>query len=387
MKNLLSICYMVKDGGKEFAASLESIRDFNAQVCVLIDKCTEDDTAEIAKQSGAMVFFHDWPDDFAEARNRSLEPATGEWILILDHDDIFESTDIPSLLDVLKAEKEYTAIRLTTLNASASGTTAQFTTRVFRNGKLHYRGAKHHEAIIDGAERFAQGRIYHSGYNLSAIQMKAKNDRDITLMTKQLEDDPLNTYYRRNMIRSLRSAGDMATLLEHAAIVNSQVDEGLVEISNLSMQLIILDVGIAHTVNGDLDKAEMAFRQLTEAYPANPDGWFFFGRILHTLEQYAESAAALESYIKTIFALRTSMDPPTLIIETWFSTAKAYKLMAGSYLESDQLDKFSQAWLAGHIQTEQDEASAMFRNLIGKIKRLEIENQELRNPQPEIILT
>lgn len=386
MKDLLSICYMVKDGGKEFAQSLESVRGFDAQVCVLIDNSTTDNTAEIARQSGAEVAFHDWPDDFAEARNRSLEPATGKWVFILDHDDIFEVADIKTLLEVLEEEEEYIAIRLTTLNAAGGATEAQFTPRIFRRGSVVYKGEKHHEAVIVGRARFAPGRIYHSGYDLSPIKRKAKNDRDIALMEKQLERDPYNTYYRRNMIRSLRSKGDMEALLEHAAEVNHQVDNLTADISNLSMQLIMIDVGAAHMTNGDYDKSETAFLQLTKVFPANPDGWFYLGRIFYMQEKYAEAAEALNRYVKALYALRTSMDPPTVIVETWTSTAAAYKLMADSYLESGQLDKFSQAWLAGHMQTQQDEASTMFNKLLNKIKQLESENEELRNPKPQIVL-
>lgn len=377
---------MVRDGGKEFVQSLESVRGFDAQVCVLIDKRTKDNSAEVARQFGALVAFHDWPDDFAEARNRSFKPATGKWVFAVDHDDVLEPADIPNLIDVLKAEEEYVAIRLTTLSASNKGTVAQFTPRIFRNGKVRFEGVKHHEMMIDGQARFAPGRIYHSGYDLSPVEMKAKNERDIALMTKQLEADPYNTYYRRNMIRSLRSKGDMAALLEHAAEVNYQIEMGHADISNLSMQLIMLDVGLAHTANGDYQKAEACFAQLTSAFPANPDGWFYLGNVYYMQEKYAESAEALNGYIKAIFALRTSMDPPTICVETWTSTATAYTLMADAYLESGQLDKFSQAWLASHMQTQQDTASQMFSKLLSKIKQLEAENEELRNPKAKIVL-
>ena len=386
MKNLLSICYMVKDGGKEFAASLESIKPFKAQICVLVDNATTDNTANIARSYGAAIAYHDWPDDFAAARNKANEPATGKWILQIDHDEIYEQADIPAMIEVLEAEEEYVAIRQTTLNATRDGAAAQFTARFFRNGKVHYKGAKHHEAIIDGQDRFAPGRIYHSGYNLSPIQMKAKNERDIALMEKQLERDPYNTYYRRNMIRSLRSKGDTVALLEHAAEVNYQVDNHLVEISNLSMQLIMLDVGSAHTTNGDYDKAENAFSQITEAFPANPDGWFFLGRIQYMQEKYTEAAEALNGYIQALVALRMSQNPPTVIVETWQSTGAAYQLMADAYLESGQLDKFAQAQLAGETQTRQDTASAVYSKLLKKIKQLEAENEELRNPAPQIVL-
>ena len=102
----LSICWMVIDGGSLFAQSLESVKGFDAQLCVLIDSRTTDNTEELAKAAGAEVSFHDWPDDFAEARNLSMASAKRKWTLIIDHDERFEPADISRLIEILEAEED-----------------------------------------------------------------------------------------------------------------------------------------------------------------------------------------------------------------------------------------------------------------------------------------
>ena len=84
---------MVKDGGDLFARALDSYRDFDAQLGVLVDNATKDDTVQIARSFGAQVEFHDWPDDFGEARNRSMSYADRKWTLWIDHDEKFEPAE------------------------------------------------------------------------------------------------------------------------------------------------------------------------------------------------------------------------------------------------------------------------------------------------------
>lgn len=382
----LSICMMVKDGGKLFRQSLESVRDFDAQIAVLIDNATQDDTAEIAREFGADVAFHDWPDDFAEARNRSLKMAERRWTLVLDHDERVEPADIPRLTSVLADEDQYEAIRIITINETAGGSTVHFVPRFIRTGMGRYKGAKHHSLVIGGNIRFAPGRIYHSGYNLSPAKMKAKNERDLKLLEKQIKEEPYNTYYRRNLIRSLRSKGDTEALLEQAAELDRLVQTYQLPITDLSMQLVMLDIGLAHSVDGNHDQAEVIFAQLARDFPGNPDGWYFLGSVMYAQEKFADAAAALAVYMQVILTLRTSMNPPDVIVETWLSTSAAYTIMADCYLETEEWGKYQQALIAGHMQTQQELISTFSSKLLQKLKKLEAENEELRNPQPQKLI-
>src|ERR1700742_692036 len=54
---------------------------------IIVDTGSTDGTIAIAESFGAKVFHFDWVNDFAKARNFSLEQCTGEWIMWADADD------------------------------------------------------------------------------------------------------------------------------------------------------------------------------------------------------------------------------------------------------------------------------------------------------------
>jgi tetratricopeptide (TPR) repeat protein len=376
---------MVLDGGKLFRQSLASIKGFDAQLCVLIDNRTTDDSAEIARAAGAEVEFHDWPDDFGEARNRSLRMGERKWTLVIDHDERYEPADIPRTIEVLETEEDYEGIRIQTLNELPGGTTAQFIPRFIKTGRGRYIGAKHHALIIAGNIRYAPGRIYHTGYNLSPAKMQAKNERDIKLLLKQIEEEPHETYHRRNLIRSLRSKGDLEELLKQAQELDALVQNFQVPITDLSQQLVMLDAGSAYMKAGEYEDAEVIFSQLATEYPANPDAWFYLGCVQHNQEKYTEAVTSLEKYISAIYALRTSSNPPNTIVETWASTQRAYTIMAAACLESSQWEKYKQAQMAAYMQMNQEFITSFSSKEVTKIRNLETELAELKEPSPKLI--
>ncbi|MHC4177407.1 MAG: tetratricopeptide repeat-containing glycosyltransferase family 2 protein [Planctomycetota bacterium] len=79
----LSVAIIVRDEQPLLAASIESVRPIADEIVVL-DTGSTDRTVAVAEQLGAVVGRAAWNDDFAAARNRCLEQATGDWILWLD---------------------------------------------------------------------------------------------------------------------------------------------------------------------------------------------------------------------------------------------------------------------------------------------------------------
>jgi tetratricopeptide (TPR) repeat protein len=308
-----------------------------------------------------------------------------KWTLIIDHDERYESADIPRTIEVLETEEDYEGIRIQTLNELPGGTTAQFIPRFIKTGRGRYIGAKHHALIIAGNIRYAPGRIYHKGYNLSPAKMKAKNERDIKLLLKQIEEEPHETYHRRNLIRSLRSKGDLEELLKQAQELDALVQNFQVPITDLSQQLVMLDAGSAYMKAGEYEDAEVIFSQLATEYPANPDAWFYLGCVQHNQEKYTEAVTSLEKYISAIYALRTSSNPPNTIVETWASTQRAYTIMAEACLESSQWEKYKQAQMAAYMQMNQEFITSFSSKEVTKIRNLETELAELKEPSPKLI--
>jgi glycosyltransferase involved in cell wall biosynthesis len=63
----------------------------------VVDTGSTDATVDIARERGAQIYHFEWIDDFAAARNFSIEQATGDWILVLDADEWVEERHIQQI--------------------------------------------------------------------------------------------------------------------------------------------------------------------------------------------------------------------------------------------------------------------------------------------------
>ena len=66
-----------------------------------MDTGSTDRTKEIAGKFSDKVFDFQWTDDFSAARNFSMSKATGDWILVLDADEIISNGDMEYLRELL----------------------------------------------------------------------------------------------------------------------------------------------------------------------------------------------------------------------------------------------------------------------------------------------
>jgi glycosyltransferase involved in cell wall biosynthesis len=80
----LSVSMIVRNEESCLAKCLESIR--GADELVVVDTGSTDATKAIASSFGARLFDFKWIDDFAAARNYSLQQCTGDWVFIVDAD-------------------------------------------------------------------------------------------------------------------------------------------------------------------------------------------------------------------------------------------------------------------------------------------------------------
>lgn len=82
---MISVVILTKNEEKNIKEALASV--LWCEEIVVIDDNSTDKTVEIAKQSGAVVYFRDLAGDFAAQRNFGLEKARGDWIFFLDADE------------------------------------------------------------------------------------------------------------------------------------------------------------------------------------------------------------------------------------------------------------------------------------------------------------
>ncbi|MBM4309052.1 MAG: tetratricopeptide repeat protein, partial [Deltaproteobacteria bacterium] len=127
-KGTVSLCMIVRNEEENLARSLMSIKSVMDEM-IVIDTGSQDRTKEIARAFGAQVFDYEWTEDFSEARNFSLSKAKGEWIFILDADEVISPIDHGPLIRMIKERPPHpVAYSFTTRNyvdpVNVSGWTA-----------------------------------------------------------------------------------------------------------------------------------------------------------------------------------------------------------------------------------------------------------------------
>lgn len=79
--------------------ALRSVRSWADEI-VVVDMYSEDRTTEIARKYGARVFFHERVAAFDAARAFAIAQATGDWILVLDADELVPEPLSRRLLEI-----------------------------------------------------------------------------------------------------------------------------------------------------------------------------------------------------------------------------------------------------------------------------------------------
>jgi glycosyltransferase involved in cell wall biosynthesis len=146
----LSVIIITKNEARNIAACLESVR-FADEVIVL-DSCSTDGTADIARSLGAkVVVSEDWP-GFGRQKNRALELATQQWVLSIDADERVTPALQAEIIQTLRTPKfeAYNIARLSEFCGKPirhSGWWPDYVLRLFRRGVCRFNDAPVHERI------------------------------------------------------------------------------------------------------------------------------------------------------------------------------------------------------------------------------------------------
>jgi glycosyltransferase involved in cell wall biosynthesis len=106
---------IAKNEEKHLAKCLSSAKPLVDEM-ILVDTGSTDRTKDIANAFGGKVYDYKWTGDFSEARNFSLSKASGDWILVLDADELISPADYASLKKIIGRSNRKEAYSITTRN-------------------------------------------------------------------------------------------------------------------------------------------------------------------------------------------------------------------------------------------------------------------------------
>ena len=200
----LTLCTIVKNEEATLLQTLDSVKGVVDEI-VVVDTGSGDRTREIARDFGARVYEFEWCDDFAAARNESLKHARGDWILVLDADEVLVPEIVPQIQQAIKGDR-LLLINLIRQEIGASQSPYSLVSRLFRN-RPDIRFSRPYHAMVDDSvaeilQREPQWKIaslpdvaiLHSGYHKDAIAAKGKFQKAQAAMERYIAYYPNDAY-------------------------------------------------------------------------------------------------------------------------------------------------------------------------------------------------
>ncbi len=278
-KNRLSLCMIVKNEEENLDSCLKSVQTLVDEI-IVVDTGSTDRTMEIARSYGANIYVSPWNNDFSSARNESLKYATGEWILVLDADEVLDINDHTSIMQLIvgKDADAYRMVQRTYQKQSTSadwisleevtelargchGFITSHLVRLFRNNEqICFKGRVHEQVEIDLLSRSkvivtTDIPIHHYGNILGPDSLRKKQELYLRIGYDKLKDQPF----------------DNNTLCE---------------------------LGVVHLELGQVKEAEEVLRRAYEIYPKNIRAAFNFAIALYRLNKMQEASEIYERIIK-----------------------------------------------------------------------------------------
>lgn len=210
----ISACLIVRNEAHCLAACLESIQGFVSEI-VIVDTGSTDETVTIAGRYTDKIFHHEWHDHFAQARNVGLSHATGDWILVLDADEVIPVETAKLIPDYLMQPEFQRRPLILNWHIRSLGTSSLFKRGLFPNGLgIEFAGRVHETAVLPGQEIAS----YHCP-ELIVHHIRSERETD----TKQ-------RYYQRLLHQSLTEQSDLARInhiQKHLGLNQLELEEWL----------------------------------------------------------------------------------------------------------------------------------------------------------------
>jgi glycosyltransferase involved in cell wall biosynthesis len=265
----ITLCMIVKNEADRLPACLAAARDCVDEMIVL-DTGSTDNTASIARELGAEVYDYTWTNDFSAARNVSLRYGTGDWILVLDADEIMIPAEIAAIAPYLD-QPDLLVVNFLRQEVGAEQSPYSLVSRLFRRHPSVFFTRPYHSLIDDSVIELRQKESHwrildwpkvamlHDGYHPDSIASLGKFDRAAIAMERFLADHPDDAYDGAKLGALYVEQGDFDRGI-------ALLQRGLTSTESQVRYEVFFHLGIAHATQGD-DETAVNFYQQAIAQP------------------------------------------------------------------------------------------------------------------------
>jgi len=398
---------IVKNEVDWIEGALDSVKNLVDEVIIVDTGCSDATLAKIQHFSPKIIAFN-WIDDFAAARNVSLEAATQPWILVLDADERIAARDIAVLQSATRRNED--GFHLIQRNYVSSNNIIGWTPnaheyeeghsylgyvdnpliRFFRNSpEIRFRYAVHE--IIDPTRMGSNYRfghlpvpIHHYGKVLDGERVAQKQRLYFAIGQKKVEREPKNwkAHFElgiqcqelqrhieacRHFERAWSLSKYPNVLLfwavseKHRGQLNQAAD--LIErASSLGFKSfeLHLELGNVYQALGNLQKAKAEYTQSLKLQPGSSAAAFNCGLVQRKLGNQAEA----ERMYRLALKLEPSFQEPALDLASLFMDGgrfdEAHDLLMSVYRKKPECREVRLGLAKYHVQTSNpDEALAI----------------------------
>ena len=229
----LTLCLIARDEERWIGGCLASVRGLVDDI-VVVDTGSRDATRRIAQEAGARVYHRAWDDDFAAARNATLEHVREGFVLSLDADERLTPEGVEAVRFALEHDRFDCGLLPLHTSETSDATFEQVTSGELRLGEpiylprlmrrtddLRWEGIVHEQVstwLLKGRRAVTiEAPIVHYGAVPDLRAQRKKNERNHRLLTKQVEREPDNVAALAYLAREHVRAGETAQALERSA--------------------------------------------------------------------------------------------------------------------------------------------------------------------------
>jgi glycosyltransferase involved in cell wall biosynthesis len=295
----LSLCMIVRDEEPRIAQCLQSVAAYVDEM-VVVDTGSKDRTREVARRCGARVFDFPWCDDFAKARNQSLDQAQGQWVFWMDADDVMPSHCGEELRRLLhRYPRRDVAFQMQVRIPPGPG---EFSENIVDHVKLFPNRPdlrfehRIHEQILPSIRRaglevlFSDLYVTHANYDRSERGQAKKRERDFRLLELDLRDRPEHPFVLFNLGMTYLYATKEHEVAAHYLRRSLDVSHWRDSIVRKAYAMLAM----ARMAQGEWDLALAANEEGRQYYPDDAELLYQAGQIYNQLDRFTEAREALE---------------------------------------------------------------------------------------------